>query len=76
MKVLITGKNGQLGWELCNRVPESAIEVFAFDSAELDITDAKKVAEVFASIQPDVVINCAAYTAVDKAESDKAPPSW
>ena len=40
MKVLITGKNGQLGWELCNRVPESAIEVFAFDSAELDITDA------------------------------------
>lgn len=72
MKVLITGKNGQLGWELCNRVPESAIEVFAFDSAELDITDAKKVAEIFASIQPDVVINCAAYTAVDKAESDKA----
>ncbi|ABG40647.1 dTDP-4-dehydrorhamnose reductase [Paraglaciecola sp. T6c] len=72
MKVLITGKKGQLGWELCNRAPEPTVEVFAFDSAELDITDAKKVAEIFSSIQPNVVINCAAYTAVDKAETDEA----
>ncbi|MGY0626359.1 MAG: dTDP-4-dehydrorhamnose reductase [Paraglaciecola chathamensis] len=71
MKVLITGKNGQLGWELCHRAPQAGVEVFAFGSSELDITQSGDVAQVFSCVKPDVVINCAAYTAVDKAESDQ-----
>ncbi|QHJ10233.1 dTDP-4-dehydrorhamnose reductase [Paraglaciecola mesophila] len=71
MKVLIIGKNGQLGWELGHRAPETGIDVFAYGSSELDITQSGEIAKVFKSIKPDVAINCAAYTAVDKAESDK-----
>ena len=70
MKILITGKNGQLGWELVNRAPANDVEVYAFDSGELDITDSLSVQDKFTMVQPDVVINTAAYTAVDKAESD------
>lgn len=71
MKVLITGKNGQLGSELQNSCPAD-IEVEFFDSQSLDITDIAKVNEVLIAFSPDVVINTAAYTAVDKAESDQA----
>tara|TARA_R110000764_G_scaffold152783_1_gene240553 strand:- start:508 stop:1374 length:867 start_codon:yes stop_codon:yes gene_type:complete len=70
LKILITGKNGQLGWELVNRAPANDVEVYAFDSGELDITDSLSVQDKFTMVQPDVVINTAAYTAVDKAESD------
>jgi dTDP-4-dehydrorhamnose reductase len=70
MKVLITGKNGQLGSELQNSCPGD-IEVEFFDSQSLDITDFAKVNEVLIAFSPDVVINTAAYTAVDKAESDQ-----
>ncbi len=69
MKVLITGKNGQLGYELLQSIP-SDVEVVAFGSNELDIKDAVQVALVIAREKPDVVINAAAYTAVDKAESE------
>jgi dTDP-4-dehydrorhamnose reductase len=69
MKVLITGKNGQLGSELQNSCPAD-IEVDFFDSQSLDITDIAKVNEVLIAFSPDIVINTAAYTAVDKAESD------
>lgn len=70
MKVLITGKNGQLGYELRNTAPEG-IEVFAFDSGELNITDERAVLSTITELKPDVIINAAAYTFVDKAESDK-----
>lgn len=69
MKVLITGKNGQLGYELRATAPEG-VEVFAYDVAELDITDQKTVLEKVTELKPDVIINAAAYTAVDKAETD------
>lgn len=70
MKVLITGKNGQLGYELTTTAPES-IELFTYDSAELDITNEQTVLSTVLKSNPDVIINAAAYTAVDKAESDK-----
>ncbi|WP_282177117.1 dTDP-4-dehydrorhamnose reductase [Vibrio nereis] len=70
MKILMTGKGGQLAWELEQTVP-SNIELIALDSQELDITNQAQVNEVLISHSPDVVINAAAYTAVDKAESDK-----
>lgn len=71
MKVLITGKNGQLGYELRASVPEG-VELFAFDSKELNIADGATVSKVVNEIKPNVIINAAAYTAVDKAESDQA----
>jgi len=69
MKVLLTGANGQLGWELQRSVP-SGIEIAAFGSGDLDITDQQAVARTVAAHAPDVIINAAAYTAVDKAEQD------
>ena len=70
MKVLITGKTGQLGYELQQTTPEG-VEVFAYGSAELDISNADAVNQVIQTIQPNLVINAAAYTAVDKAENDE-----
>ena len=69
LKVLVTAKNGQLGWELSQTLPSNVDAVF-FDSKELDITQAEIVFEKVKSFKPDLVINAAAYTAVDKAESD------
>ncbi len=70
MKVLITGSNGQLGWELQRCVPEG-VRVAAFSSSKLDITDESSVQKIIAEVGPDVIINAAAYTAVDKAEQEK-----
>jgi dTDP-4-dehydrorhamnose reductase len=68
-RILVTAKNGQLGWELARSKPEK-IEAIFFDSKELDICDPRNVSEKIASFKPDLVINAAAYTSVDKAESD------
>lgn len=72
MRILITGSKGQLGNEI--RVLADDYPDFDFlytDVDELDITDHLKVEAYFVSNQPQVIINCAAYTAVDKAESDE-----
>ncbi len=68
MKILITGSNGQLGTEL-QRLG-SAHELFVLDHDELDICDATAVSQAIADFFPDAVVNAAAYTAVDRAESD------
>lgn len=68
MKVLVCGK-GQLGQELLHSCP-AGIELLVHDSEELDITDSKSVGRVISSFRPDAIINAAAYTAVDKAETD------
>jgi dTDP-4-dehydrorhamnose reductase len=68
-RILVTAKNGQLGWELARSKPEN-VETIFFDSKELNICDPKNVSKKIASFKPDLVINAAAYTAVDKAESD------
>lgn len=70
MRVLVTAKNGQLGWELARSQPVN-LEAVYFDSKELDICDFASVGEKIARFKPDLVINAAAYTAVDKAESDR-----
>ena len=69
MKILITGANGMLAKEVRERF-EKENEVIATDVAELDITNEKMVQEVVERIKPDYIINCAAYTAVDKAEDN------
>jgi dTDP-4-dehydrorhamnose reductase len=70
MKVLITGASGQLGQSLLKTTPNGP-EVRALSRAELDITDAVSVNKVVLEFQPHVIINTAAYTAVDKAESEQ-----
>jgi len=70
-KVLVTGANGQLGSEIRRISGLFPDIVFAFtDVDELDITHSLKVASYLAAFQPQFLINCAAYTAVDKAETD------
>ncbi|MGF1774967.1 dTDP-4-dehydrorhamnose reductase [Vibrio wakamikoensis] len=69
MKVLITGRGGQLAHELEQTAPNH-IEWSAFDASQLDITNAARVYEVLVQESPDIVINAAAYTAVDQAETD------
>ncbi len=71
MKVLITGANGQLGRALRASVPDHA-DMRGAGSADLDIRDGAAVRAEIAALAPDLVINAAAYTAVDKAESDEA----
>lgn len=72
MKILITGANGQLGNEIKELAPAySHYEFIYTDVNELDITNATRVNAFFEQHNPDVIINCAAYTAVDKAETDK-----
>lgn len=69
-KVLITGDGGQLAWELRQTQP-STLECYFYGLEQLDITDSVQVEQVINDINPDIVINAAAYTAVDKAESDQ-----
>ena len=69
MKILLTGSNGQVGFELKNKL--SALgEVIATDREELDLTNLNAIRTFIDHTKPDIIINPAAYTAVDKAESE------
>ena len=73
MKILVTGSKGQLGNEIRILAEDYPDLDFMFtDIDELDITDIGKVEGFFSANQPDAVVNCAAYTAVDKAEADES----
>ncbi|MBB5212318.1 dTDP-4-dehydrorhamnose reductase [Microbulbifer hydrolyticus] len=69
MKILITGKNGQLGKQLQKQVP-AGVTLVAHGRDTVDVANKEQVFSVLGGAKPDVVINAAAYTAVDKAESD------
>ena len=68
-RILITGKNGQLGWELV-RAFSSAGEVFAFDREALNLADADAIRRCCETIKPTLILNAGAYTAVDRAEQE------
>ena len=70
MKVLVTGARGQLGYDLCKELSYRGIQHMGIDLAECDLTDSVQVGRIFSDYSPDKVIHCAAYTAVDKAESE------
>jgi dTDP-4-dehydrorhamnose reductase len=69
MRVLITGAKGQVGAELIRLAP-AEFNVTGLGSGQLDISNADQLARTMAQLQPQLIINAAAYTAVDKAESD------
>jgi dTDP-4-dehydrorhamnose reductase len=75
MKILLLGKNGQVGWELQRSLAPLG-EVIALDAQSTaycgDLTNLQGLADTVDAIRPDVIVNAAAYTAVDKAESDAA----
>lgn len=69
MKILLTGKHGQVGFEL-QRALAPLGEVHAVDYAECDLADAAAISTLVRSVRPDLIVNPGAYTAVDKAESE------
>ena len=71
MKILVAGAQGQLARALVDAArARDGLDVIALGRPRLDLLDKAAVADAFAAIQPDLVVNAAAYTAVDKAESD------
>ncbi len=69
MRLLLLGKNGQVGWELQRSLAPLG-EVMALGREEADLADAASLRAAVATAAPDVIVNAAAYTAVDKAESE------
>jgi dTDP-4-dehydrorhamnose reductase len=69
MKVLLTGSTGQVGYELARSL-QGVGEVVAVDRSEMDLSNLDQVREVIRRVQPKLIVNPAAYTAVDKAESE------
>jgi dTDP-4-dehydrorhamnose reductase len=70
MNILITGANGQLAKDFQKELKNYNHEVTALDKKSLDISDLNVVTEAFSHYNPDIVLNCAAYNLVDKAEED------
>jgi dTDP-4-dehydrorhamnose reductase len=69
MKILVTGKSGQVGYELMRSLQPLG-EVSGVDRQEMDLSDLDQVREVIRRVQPRLIVNPAAYTAVDKAETE------
>lgn len=69
-KILLTGVNGQVGHALVQAFARHNVAVTALDRSQLDLTDVQAIRSAVQKIQPDLIINPAAYTAVDKAESE------
>ena len=70
MTIIVTGSKGMLGRDLSTRLKASGLYVKGFDIDDLDITLPDDILPYFKPFKPDIVVNCAAYTAVDKAESE------
>ena len=71
MKVLVTGVNGQLGYDVVKRLQLQNIECLGVDIGDFDITEKDQVNKAVSEYMPDVVVHCAAYTAVDRAEDER-----
>ena len=71
MRILVTGRNGQVGHELAKLAEQSQHQWLCLDRAGLDVTSQADVDRVIDDFRPDIVINATAYTAVDKAETER-----
>ena len=74
MKALVTGVKGQLGYDVVNELTKRGYEAVGVDIEEMDITDEVSVNKVIKDCNPDVVVHCAAWTAVDAAEDEENIP--
>ncbi len=70
MKVLVTGYAGQLGWDVIHLLESRNVPCRGVDMADFDLTDGAAVMAFVRAYHPDVIVHCAAYTAVDRAESE------
>jgi dTDP-4-dehydrorhamnose reductase len=70
MRILLTGANGQVGWELSKQGGQRGLEILALDRSDLDITDPVSVSKKVNHSDVSLVVNAAGYTAVDQAESE------
>lgn len=73
MRVLVAGRSGQLARALAARLPADGHEVIALEPPALDLADRASLAAAMAAVAPDLVVNAAAYTAVDRAEDEPGP---
>lgn len=71
MIIVVTGSNGQVGWELCRQARNRGFTVHGCDHSRLDITQMASVANILKTHRPDIIINAAAYTKVDQAETER-----
>lgn len=71
MKVLVTGCTGQLGFDVCRQLKKRNIEYYGAVRTDFDLRDESSVKNFVRKMKPTVIIHCAAYTAVDKAEDEK-----
>lgn len=71
MKVLVTGANGQLGYDVVKELQKQNIECYGATRQDFDIVDFEATKKFITNYMPDAVIHCAAYTAVDKAEDEQ-----
>lgn len=69
--ILVTGVNGQLGFDVVKELKRRNIECLGIDIKDLDITDSNATFEYISNLKPECVIHCAAYTAVDRAEDEE-----
>ncbi|MBX4931689.1 dTDP-4-dehydrorhamnose reductase [Rhizobium bangladeshense] len=70
MRIAVTGKQGQVVQSLLRRGAERGIEIIAVGRPEMDLADPPSIAAAFSALRPEVIVSAAAYTAVDKAESE------
>ena len=70
MKILLFGKNGQVGWEL-NRSLQPLGEIVVLDIEDVDFSEPESLRQIVQDVNPNVIVNAVAYTAVDKAEEEE-----
>jgi len=70
MRILVTGAKGQLGWEILRQAPDRSFDCIGIDVEEADLTDPDQVNQVVSAIRPQLLINTAAYTLVDRAQTE------
>lgn len=71
MKVLVTGANGQLGYDVVRELQKQNIECYGATRKDFDLVDFEATEKFIVDYRPDIVMHCAAYTAVDKAEDEQ-----
>lgn len=71
MKVLVTGVNGQLGYDVVKELEKREHQAVGVDRERMDLTSSKQIKECIETVKPEAIIHCAAYTAVDKAEDEE-----